>query len=697
MIDLISVGLSGQELVDKVNEVIAAINDMANVSSFSQLSGKPTINGVTVNGNLSLTDLGMTMEHIPGYDDLTAAMLTSDGVETIQLGAVQAAETAVGEDLNGKLDKDIDSLTQLRKGYIEGSETLVVSKGGELRKVDVDTLMQLALQHVKADDSIKGFNIQVNPSQQQGGGDGGTAAGVIAKTYAELAEMKRGGTLVPGQQYRITDYMTKTNSHYRYYYTNGQFVYIMYRSAEHPFDLIVTAVSSSEFDCMAKAVHSARDTGGYFANADLDQWQVWYDFDGDCRYGWSNHAIETEYDGFAKRFPGGDTSGAHPYAWRKDDGGIIYTDSAEPSETDKWYDDNNTSGVTIGEGNVGEHYGVIYRMIDEYNNDCPYDFKNIQFLRSPIYEGYPNAGKYLSDMLINQYNTNSQMVFENELWMYTFTAVKDVDGENYEYLDATLLNDDVYHEIPELTPQRNIVHSNVIKPWWNKQSLVAPNRLELLLNDIVFVNSIERVYSSTYSAYWHRGFQCYGNKFEHNCYGMSFGNNCTSNSVGENSYAIVMGNSCQTNSLGRHSYNITTGNSCSSNHAAGHFFNVLTGNSFSYNRLGERVCNLSVGNSVTYCVFGNDCDTINLPSYCRYVTIESGNRGIAFYSQDGLLSSSNQFQFIRVPSGVNFDKYNQVDDNADNVAGLDYPYTFGKNSQGSTSFYCEGDNYITVY
>ena len=78
MIDLISVGLSGQELVDKVNEVIAAINDMANVSSFSQLSGKPTINGVTVNGNLSLTDLGMTMEHIPGYDDLTAAMLTSD-------------------------------------------------------------------------------------------------------------------------------------------------------------------------------------------------------------------------------------------------------------------------------------------------------------------------------------------------------------------------------------------------------------------------------------------------------------------------------------------------------------------------------------------------------------------------------------------------------------------------------------------
>ena len=39
----------------------------------------------------------------------------------------------------------------------------------------------------------------------------------------------------------------------------------------------------------------------------------------------------------------------------------------------------------------------------------------------------------------------------------------------------------------------------------------------------------------------------------------------------------------------------------------------------------------------------------------------------------------------------------EMSDNADNVAGSDYPYTFGKNSQGSTSFYCEGDNYITLY
>lgn len=151
MIDLISVGLSGQELVDKVNEVIAAINDMANVSSFSQLSGKPTINGVTVNGNLSLTDLGMTMEHIPGYDDLTAAMLTSDDVETITLDAVDAAETAVASDLDGKMDKDIRSYTQLLNN-LNGSELLAVVKEGVAYKMTLKTLMQLAYSYYKSCD-----------------------------------------------------------------------------------------------------------------------------------------------------------------------------------------------------------------------------------------------------------------------------------------------------------------------------------------------------------------------------------------------------------------------------------------------------------------------------------------------------------------------------------------------------------------
>jgi hypothetical protein len=36
----------------------------------------------------------------------------------------------------------------------------------------------------------------------------------------------------------------------------------------------------------------------------------------------------------------------------------------------------------------GSGKGIIYYMKDEYNNECPYDFKNIQFIRLLDNEDY---------------------------------------------------------------------------------------------------------------------------------------------------------------------------------------------------------------------------------------------------------------------------------------------------------------------
>ena len=64
---------------------------------------------------------------------------------------------------------------------------------------------------------------------------------------------------------------------------------------------------------------SNRDTSNYFAKANLSAWKVWYCLDND-----------------ATRFA--------------------------------WADTENGKGV-------------IWRMVDEWQNDCPYDFKNVQFKR----------------------------------------------------------------------------------------------------------------------------------------------------------------------------------------------------------------------------------------------------------------------------------------------------------------------------
>lgn len=122
--------------------------------------------------------------------------------------------------------------------------------------------------------------------------------------HQALLDLREDSSLVPGQLYRITDYVTTTSQENT-------------RSTNHQFDIIVLALTNDTLSERAWACHHEGDT--YFQNSHLESWQIWYCLDND-----------------ASRF-----------AW------------ATPT----------SSGGK----------GVIYRMIDEYNNDLPYDFKNIQF------------------------------------------------------------------------------------------------------------------------------------------------------------------------------------------------------------------------------------------------------------------------------------------------------------------------------
>lgn len=145
-----------------------------------------------------------------------------------------------------------------------------------------------------------------------GGGGGGSAILSENITYSALVAKRDAGQLVAGQRYRITDYITTTAT------DDSQ-------SAGNLFDLIVTALDSKTLDENARAIQSERDTDGYFANSDLNAWDVKYCLDNDM------------------------TKGAFA---------------------------DTTNGT-----------GVIYRLTDEWGNSCPYDFKNIQFLRQ-VSSGY---------------------------------------------------------------------------------------------------------------------------------------------------------------------------------------------------------------------------------------------------------------------------------------------------------------------
>ena len=190
---------------------------------------------------------------------------------------------------------------------------------------------------------------------------------LVNKTYSELATLKSNNQLVAGQLYRITDYVTKTNG-----LCNG--ISNDVRSMEHPFDIVLRAISSNKFSENARALLHSGDT--YFANSNLNSWQLWYCFDNDdIRFEWAD--------------------------------------------------------TLTGKG-------VIYRMIDEFGNDLPYDFKNIQFKRYKITATtdarHSNAiGKYLG--FSGNYNCTS----DNTDYVWYFTFSKRADGTDLS-LTQTLAN-----------------------------------------------------------------------------------------------------------------------------------------------------------------------------------------------------------------------------------------------------------------
>lgn len=198
-----------------------------------------------------------------------------------------------------------------------------------------------------------------------GEGGGGGSSDPVAITYNELKTLRDGGGLTVGGKYRITDYVATT-------------VQEGTQSANHPFDIIVTATAANKLDEKASAALHDGDT--YFANCDLSKWQLWYNLDNDT----------------------------NKYLWADADNGK----------------------------------GVIYRMIDEFGNDCPFDFKGIQFKRYSV----SSIDSY-AQQWVGMYVLPSDASFEQRLnlvksdsfaWFYTFSCSESQMPSGTEYFDTTV-------------------------------------------------------------------------------------------------------------------------------------------------------------------------------------------------------------------------------------------------------------------
>ena len=156
-------------------------------------------------------------------------------------------------------------------------------------------------------------------------------------------------------------------------------------------------------------------TYNYFQNSKLEAWKVWYCLDNDTtRFTWAQEKAINVGGVWYPRYKDGDIGELlYWYDASNDEG--CYTKSENPSVDDYIYDSQGNEDGTI-EGVKKAGRGVIYRLIDEFNNDVAYDFKSIQFVR-PLTDGAYNA------------DTGT------DTWVYTFNGW---DEENDVAFDASL-------------------------------------------------------------------------------------------------------------------------------------------------------------------------------------------------------------------------------------------------------------------
>ena len=240
-------------------------------------------------------------------------------------------------------------------------------------------------------------------------------------------------------------------------------------SAGHRFDIIVTALDESTLSEKVKAIQN--DNDDYFDSCNLSAWKIWYSLDNDTN-----------------RF--------------------------------KWADSENGKGV-------------IYRMIDEWGNDCPYDFKNIQFKRWLYEDGGGITKKEYGDY---------------DEYCYTFSWEDSGNG----IMDASIFgnNGDLLNAVGQISG----VYGNVIGVYNSYDGDESPQSTKQYLNDIVFF--------STYGYESGNYYGCYSNTFGNNCYSNTFGNACHSNTFGNNCHSNEFGGACHSNTFGDGCYENVLPNNC---------------------------------------------------------------------------------------------------------------------------------------
>ena len=365
------------------------------------------------------------------------------------------------------------------------------------------------------------------------------------------------------------------------------------RSAGHQFDIIVEALDNNTLSENASAINHSVSNGetDYFADCDLNAWKIWYCLDND-----------------KTRFA--------------------------------WADDTKTNNKENGRG-------VIYRMIDEFGNDCPYDFKNIQFQRvdantiTVIHSQYYNDYSANIESFFNSTKNTVPFKYQYLRWLTSSQAVQEGFSDFLGMTNEQIISSGLYYcmlDYKSFDPEPGLLASVTSitdnnSKWlytfstttFTDSSLngyannVFSNKVGVYLSGpVMFLSHTCFIGNNCYSNTF--GNDCYGNTFGNSCYFNTFGNSCYGNTFGNDYYYNTFGNDCSSNAFGNYCHYNTFGNYCNSNTFGDQCYsNTFGGNSY-HNTFGDSCWSNTFGNYCDSNTFGYDCDYNTFGNYCDYNT-----------------------------------------------------------------------------
>lgn len=328
-------------------------------------------------------------------------------------------------------------------------------------------------------------------------------------------------------------------------------------SAGHQFDVIVTADNENTLNEVARACLHWGDTYFSKAGAKLEAWQIWY-------------SLDNNSDRFA------------------------------------WADTENGKGV-------------IYRMIDEHNNDLPYDFKNILFTRYELKapEAYIAEEQY--DKWKEKFSENIRAMFGHYVHPYSWAGITE-EGRCW-LQEAGLFSDTTgysenYYTFSNLKSLRVADASLGRDCYCNKMEQFNNGEQYSLPNNVIFGKNCN---NNSF------GKNCNNNSIGDLCYNNSFGDDCSDNVFGDNCSNNTFGDYCSSNSFGKICHSNFFGISCSFNSFGDQCSDNVFGYDFEYNVLSNHCIGNSFGidcwkNAFGVCcennIFGNSCRKNSFDNRC---------------------------------------------------------------------------------